>query len=78
MRRASNACCTCVRQVEHLCLIEVWHMGRGRNEIRQAEGPHPRTIPDAEAWYWMDRCTLPTCMLRIERSASLRTRVWPC
>ena len=41
--------------VEHLCLIEVWHMGRGRNEIRQAEGPHPATIPSAEAWYWMDR-----------------------
>ena len=45
-------------EVKHLCLIEVWHMGRGRNEIRQAEGPHPRTIPDAEAWYWMDRCAL--------------------
>ena len=39
--------------VEHLCLIEVWHMGGGRNEIRQAEGPRPRTIPSAEAWYWL-------------------------
>ena len=26
-----------------------------RNEIRQAEGPRPATIPSAEAWYWMDR-----------------------
>ena len=41
--------------VQHLCLIEVWHMGGGRNEIRQAEGPRPRTIPSAEAWYWMER-----------------------
>jgi hypothetical protein len=41
--------------VEHLCLIEVWHMGGGRNEIRQAEGPHPRTIPSAEAWYWLQK-----------------------
>jgi len=40
--------------VEHLCLIEVWHMGNG-NEIRQAEGPRPRTIPGVEAWYWMDQ-----------------------
>ena len=42
-------------KVEHLCLIEVWHLGQGVNEIRQAEGPRPRTIPDAEAWYWLDR-----------------------
>ena len=42
-------------KVEHMCLIEVWHLGRGRNEIRQAEGPRPATIPDPEAWYWMDK-----------------------
>jgi len=41
-------------EVEHLCLIEVWHT-QGGNEIRQAEGPRPRTIPSAEAWYWMER-----------------------
>ncbi len=41
-------------KAEHLCLIEVWHM-RDSNIIRQAEGPHPRTLPDAEAWYWMDK-----------------------
>ena len=41
-------------QVEHLCLIEVWHVRDG-NEIRQAEGPRPRTIPSAEAWYWLDK-----------------------
>ena len=40
--------------VEHLCLIEVWHIRHG-NEIRQAEGPHPRTIPGPEAWYWLDK-----------------------
>ena len=40
--------------VQHLCLIEVWHMRYG-NEIRQAEGPRPRTIPSAEAWYWLDQ-----------------------
>lgn len=40
--------------VKHLCLIEVWHTAYG-NEIRQAEGPHPRTIPSAEAWYWLQR-----------------------
>jgi len=40
-------------EVEHMCLIEVWHMGYG-NEIRQAEGPRPRTIPTAEAWHWME------------------------
>jgi hypothetical protein len=40
--------------VHHLCLIEVWHMNYG-NEVRQAEGPRPRTIPDAEAWYWMHK-----------------------
>lgn len=46
------------KDVEYMCLIEVWHLGQGRNEIRQAEGPRPRTIPDAEAWYWMDKwCT---------------------
>ena len=40
---------------EHdLCLLEVWHTARG-NEIRQAEGPRPRTIPGPEAWYWMGR-----------------------
>ena len=41
-------------EVEHLCLIEVWHLGQGINEIRQAEGPRPRTLPSPEAWYWMD------------------------
>ena len=41
-------------KAEHLCLIEVWHM-RDENIIRQAEGPHPRTIPTPEAWYWMDK-----------------------
>lgn len=40
--------------VEHLCLIEVWHLRHG-NDIRQAEGPRPRTIPSAEAWYWLDK-----------------------
>ena len=40
--------------VEHLCLIEVWHT-RHTNEIRQAEGPHPRTLPSPEAWYWLER-----------------------
>ena len=40
--------------VKHLCLIEVWHTAYG-NEIRQAEGPHPRTIPSPEAWYWLQR-----------------------
>ena len=39
--------------VKHLCLIEVWHMRDG-NEIRQAEGPRPRTIPSGEAWYWLE------------------------
>jgi hypothetical protein len=28
---------------------------RDENIIRQAEGPHPRTIPTPEAWYWMDK-----------------------
>mmetsp|Transcript_34530 Transcript_34530/g.72663 ORF Transcript_34530/g.72663 Transcript_34530/m.72663 type:complete len:517 (-) Transcript_34530:486-2036(-) len=37
---------------KHLCLIEVWHLRDG-NCIRQAEGPRPRTIPSAEAWYWL-------------------------
>ncbi len=40
--------------VQYLCLVEVWHTARG-NEIRQAEGPRPRTIPGPEAWYWMGR-----------------------
>ena len=40
--------------VEYLCLVEVWHTAGG-NEIRQAEGPRPRTIPGPEAWYWLDR-----------------------
>mmetsp|Transcript_117740 Transcript_117740/g.375323 ORF Transcript_117740/g.375323 Transcript_117740/m.375323 type:complete len:196 (+) Transcript_117740:379-966(+) len=40
--------------VEHLCLIEVWHLDRG-NIIHQAEGVRPRTIPTAEAWYWLVR-----------------------
>ena len=35
-------------QVEYLCLVEVWHTAGG-NEIRQAEGPRPRTIPGPEA-----------------------------
>ena len=33
---------------------QVWHTAGG-NEIRQAEGPRPRTIPGPEAWYWLDR-----------------------
>ena len=40
--------------VEYLCLVEVWHTSGG-NEIRQAEGPRPRTIPGPEAWYWLNR-----------------------
>ncbi|KAL1504656.1 hypothetical protein AB1Y20_008436 [Prymnesium parvum] len=40
--------------VKHLCLIEVWHLADS-NIIRQAEGPRPRTLPSAEAWYWMAR-----------------------
>ena len=40
--------------MQYLCLLEVWHTARG-NEIRQAEGPRPRTIPGPEAWYWMGR-----------------------
>lgn len=44
-------------EVEHLCLIEVWHLRSG-NEIRQAEGPRPGTLPGPEAWHWMDKwCT---------------------
>ena len=41
-------------QVEYLCLVEVWHTAGG-NEIRQAEGPRPRTIPGPEAWYWLNK-----------------------
>ena len=41
-------------RVEHLCLIEVWHLRQG-NIIRQAEGVRPRTIPSAEAWYWLEQ-----------------------
>ena len=41
-------------RVEHLCLIEVWHLRQG-NIIRQAEGLRPRTIPSAEAWYWLEQ-----------------------
>ena len=41
-------------KVEHLCLIEVWHVADG-NIVRQAEGPRPRTIPGGEAWYWMEQ-----------------------
>lgn len=45
------------RSAHHPCHVlyceQVWHMRYG-NEIRQAEGPRPRTIPSAEAWYWLD------------------------
>ena len=41
--------------MQHLCLLEVWHMANGVNEIRQAEGPRPRTIPGPEAWDWAER-----------------------
>ena len=34
--------------VQYLCLVEVWHTAGG-NEIRQAEGLRPRTIPGPEA-----------------------------
>tara|TARA_B100000768_G_scaffold35139_1_gene33718 strand:- start:413 stop:712 length:300 start_codon:yes stop_codon:yes gene_type:complete len=40
--------------VQYLCLVEVWHTAGG-NEIRQAEGPRPRTIPGPEAWYWLNK-----------------------
>ena len=40
--------------MQYLCLVEVWHTAGG-NEIRQAEGPRPRTIPGPEAWYWLNK-----------------------
>ena len=43
-----------ITQVVHLCLIEVWHL-KDTNVVRQAEGPRPRTIPSAEAWYWIEQ-----------------------
>lgn len=39
-------------QPAHRALIEVWHL-RGGNIVRQAEGPRPRTLPSADAWYWI-------------------------
>ncbi|KAJ1640975.1 hypothetical protein T492DRAFT_925099 [Pavlovales sp. CCMP2436] len=39
--------------VEHKCLLEVWHLREG-DIIRQAEGPRPRTIPSADAFYWVN------------------------
>jgi len=41
-------------RLEHQCLIEVWHLEDG-NIVHQAEGPRPRTIPTAEAWYWLEQ-----------------------
>lgn len=38
----------------YILLAEVWHLRSG-NEIRQAEGPRPRTLPGPEAWYWLSR-----------------------
>lgn len=40
------------RSVEHKCLVEVWHLREG-DVVRQAEGPRPRTIPSADAFYWV-------------------------
>jgi hypothetical protein len=38
---------------EHKCLLEVWHLREG-DIVRQAEGPRPRTIPSADAFYWLN------------------------
>ena len=40
--------------IVHRCLVEVWHLREG-DVVRQAEGPRPRTIPSADAFYWVSR-----------------------
>ena len=41
-------------EISYQCLVEVWHLRSG-NIIHQAEGPRPRTIPTAEAWYFLSK-----------------------
>jgi len=38
---------------EHKALLEVWPLREG-DIVRQAEGPRPRTIPSADAFYWLN------------------------
>ena len=41
-------------EVHFQCLVEIWHLRRG-SIVHQAEGPRPRTIPTAMAWYFLEQ-----------------------